>query len=65
LILKYSGIKTDIKNETTALPINFILYQNYPNPFNPSTSRDVACNVSTTYNSKSLRHAWSRSWRSC
>ncbi len=28
---------TEIKNNTTAITENFILYQNYPNPFNPKT----------------------------
>lgn len=35
--LKKRYFVTDIKNEETELPSEFVLYQNYPNPFNSST----------------------------
>jgi len=31
------GVITDIENNSSSIPENFILYQNYPNPFNPNT----------------------------
>jgi len=31
------GVITDIENNSSVIPENFILYQNYPNPFNPNT----------------------------
>ncbi len=33
-----SGNVTDINDEPTVIPGDFILYQNYPNPFNPVTT---------------------------
>ncbi|MBI1939656.1 MAG: S8 family peptidase [Ignavibacteriales bacterium] len=47
--IKYQLI-TDVENETTQLPNEFVLKQNYPNPFNPATTIEyVIPGVETGY----------------
>jgi len=36
--IRIEGIVTDIEDEFTKIPFNYMLNQNYPNPFNPATT---------------------------
>jgi photosystem II stability/assembly factor-like uncharacterized protein len=38
LYTRSGGISTSVREQSTILPNEFMLYQNYPNPFNPSTN---------------------------
>lgn len=37
-LLQYTGIITDVRENSTLIPQEFALLQNYPNPFNPTTT---------------------------
>jgi hypothetical protein len=36
--LAFYNIVVDVRNETNAIALDFVLHQNYPNPFNPTTN---------------------------
>lgn len=46
------GIITDIENNSSSIPKNFILYQNYPNPFNPNTIINYELGIKSFVNIK-------------